>query len=445
MTKKKSTKTRTAKQATKRETRQPDPPSVEGGEPPPASFDVPPPQGVEGSIASKRAMLDALANSLNEEGHMVMVRGDQAPNPYLVRRPTGIMELDIDLGGGFPAGGTCFISGPDNCGKTWLMMQVMAMQQRVYGEECVLAMAVTEGGFPYDQAMRVGLCIPVPDMMIRQWNEWLAQRGMPTYSADDILRFKQEIGDFRIIRGSTGEEVLQTILEVVRTKACSVICCDSIQGLRPDVDAEKDMDENEKMASHATMLERFFKKYVPLTTGLSGVNETTLLMTQQVRANRAKAEASSNIQKYLKDWAISGSRAAMHYKLIDVVLYDAGVHKQEVPGRGRVAIGKDLKWEFEKGKAGTHDNISGSVKYSYQIPQGVDFVQTVIDSAQQRGLLRKVGKNYTLVRPDDGKVLEQYGAPSLKAFKRCMEVDPSFDLFVRREVLASAGKQCLFR
>ena len=153
---------------------------VTGGTPPAAvnSMGVPPPPETNQEYSDKVALLDAIASDFNEEGHLAVVRADQAPNPYIKRRPTGIMELDIDLGGGWPAGGACFVSGPDNSGKTWLMMQTMAMQQRIYQEHTILGMAITEGGFPYDQAIRVGMRIKVPDEMIWAWNEQLRQRGM---------------------------------------------------------------------------------------------------------------------------------------------------------------------------------------------------------------------------------------------------------------------------
>lgn len=410
---------------------------VTGGTPVQAPYA---PASLEDSVVARRQLLDAIANSFNSENHIVVARADQAPNPYIVRRPTGITELDVHLGGGFPAGGLCFISGEDNTGKTWLLFQVLAMQQKIYGDNFTAAMAISEGGFPYDQALRVGFRIAVPDSMIMQWNQVRLQRGMPGYSAQDVEYFKTQIGDFRIIRGSNGEEVLTAVLRFVETHACSVICIDSLQGLQPIVDAGKELTENEKMMAHANMLGRFYKRYIPLTTGLNGVNETTLLGTQQARSNKAKADAPAHIQKYLKDWAIGGAYSTRHYKLVDLVLHDGSKEKQN----GEV-ISKDIHWELEKGKAGTHDNLHGSVKYSYRIPGGVDFVGTVVDSAIQRNLLRKVGNRYTLVRPGTEEVLEQYTAPSLKAFRRGMDLDFSFEMSVRLEVLASAGISCLYR
>jgi RecA/RadA recombinase len=447
-TRKKTAKKTTRKNTKKASARKPAP-AVTGGEMPAAAQAIspPPPQQLgtaNTEFLAKQAALDAVANKHNVADHLVIVRADEAPNPYIVRRPTGITELDIQLAGGFPAGGTCFVSGPDNSGKTWLMLATMAMQQRIYEHECIQAMAVTEGGFPYDQAMRVGLRIAVPDEMIRQWQQWLIQRGMTPYTSEQLYAFKQQVGDFRIVRGSTGEEVLQLVLELVKTRACSIIALDSIQGLQPQADAAKEMDENAKRAAHATMMTEFFKRYIPLTTGLSGLNETTLLMTQQVRQNSEKATAPSYMQAALKDWMITGAYASKHFKLVDLMVWDGGV-KKKGEGSARQAVGKTMKWFFEKGKAGCHDNLSGEVLYSYEILSGVDFVGTVVDSAMQRGVLRKVGNKYTLVRPETGKVLDDYTAPSIKKFREMLDADPEFELAVRQEILAAAGVQCLYR
>jgi hypothetical protein len=325
-----------------------------------------------------------------------------------------------------------------------MMLLTMAMQQLIYGERCIQALAITEGGFPYDQCMNVGLQIGVPDDMIRQWQEVRIQRRMGAYTTEDIAHFKKKVGDFWIIRGSSGEEILTNVLKAVATKACSIIGIDSLQGLQPSVDADKEMDENEKRAAHAAMIGRFFKKYIPLTTGLNGVNETTLIATQQVRSNAEKATAPAHIQKYLKDWAVQGSYAAKHFKLIDLVMHDGSLVKKG-EGESRETLGKTIKWYTEKGKAGTHDNIHGETTYRYDVRRGIDLAQTVMDTAMARGVLRQVGKSYTLIRPETGEILNDYSAPSLKAFKKCLEMDFSFEKAVRLEILASAGIQCLYQ
>src|SRR5688572_9440121 len=87
-----------------------------------------------GSDADKRKKLREFAAAMNKDRRVVAM-ADEAPNVYELRRPTGIIQLDKDIGGGFPAGGLSVVSGPDNAGKTWVILRTMAMHQRLYGQK----------------------------------------------------------------------------------------------------------------------------------------------------------------------------------------------------------------------------------------------------------------------------------------------------------------------
>jgi RecA/RadA recombinase len=404
------------------------------------------------ALATRDEAILAFVHAMNKDDRKVIVRADQAPNPYLLRRPTGIMELDIDLGGGFPAGGCSIISGPDNSGKTYLMFLAMAMQQRLYGHECRLAFAQAEGAFPFDPALNAGLKISVPDEILEQWQEVRRRRGMDLYTNEQLLFFKQETGAFYIFRGATGEELTQAMLDGVRTNAFNLIGCDSINGLAPQVDVAKGMDEHNMRASHANLVTKFFNKYVPLTTGLNGLNLTTLLFTQQVRSNQERANMASNIQKYVKPWAAGGAYAAKHFKLIDLVIWNGSTLKRG-EGKARHAIGKEFKWNTEKGKAGTHDNKSGEASYYYpqfRPPGGIDLVGELMTAGIKRGVIQtrqvtKSRKEVIVARPDTGEVIEDFTAPTQKAMRAFIMEDIDYELALRREILTQAGIQCLYR
>lgn len=399
-------------------------------------------------LATRDEAIRALMHSMNSEDRRVIVHADEAPNPYMLRCPTGTIELDIDLGGGFPCGGCSIISGPDNAGKTYLVLKTMAMQQRLHGHACRLGFGLAEGAFPFDQAINAGLKIAVPDEILEEWQEWRRRRGMPLYTLDELQFFKQKVGEFYILRGATGEEILQTKLECIRTKAFNMIATDSLQGLQPSVDADKDIEDFEMRAAHATMIGKFFKKYIPLTTGLEGLNRTCVIFTQQVRANQERANAPSNMQKYIKDWAVTGSRAAKHYKLIDLVIWNGGVLKKG-EGKARHAIGKEMKWLLDKGKAGTHDNKSGEVSFYYE-KNGIDDVGELMTSGIKRGVIQtrqvtKSRKEIVVARPDTGEILEDFTAPTQRAMRAMITADFDYELALRREILTAAGIECLYR
>lgn len=399
-------------------------------------------------MATRDEAIRALMNSLNKEDKKVIVYADEAPNTYIIRRPTGIMELDVDIGGGFPAGGCCMISGPDNSGKTRLLLETMAMQQRLYGDECRIALAITEGGFPFDQARDAKLKVCLPDSMILQYQRLRMERRLPLLTDEEVIAaYKQRVGQVVVIRGETGEEILGYVLKAIATRAFSFIGVDSINGLLPTADAAKDLVKNPKKAAHAFLIDNFFKHYIsPMTTGVTGTNETTLVFTQQVRANQERANAPAHLQQYIKPWAVSGAYAAKHFKLIDLTVSDGKVLRQKSDQEGErgPVIGKMVNWMLEKGKAGTHDNKSGEVAYYYGINR-FDIAGEIIVSGMRRGVIQQVGRKWCVCRPTTGEVLPDLTALSQKALRSMIEADFEFELAVRREILASAGIECLYR
>lgn len=426
-----------AKKAAPKPKKTPGPPQAAGRLVPAVNW------GHQPDVMTRDQAIGALCHSMNSDTKRLIVRADEAPNTYMLRRPIGPMELDIDCGGGFPAGGCCMLSGPDNSGKTLLALKAIAMQQKLYGTATRVMYVITEGMFPFDQALRVGVKVRVPDEMLGQWQQWRYLRGMPPYTPEELLSFKEEIGQVYIARGYTGEEILQVILESVLTNAFSLIICDSVNGLLPNVDAAKNMDKKDAMAAHANMMTRFWKKYIPLTTGIDGANTTSLVFTQQARANTERANAPSYMQAAIKMWQIAGAYATKHFKLIDLVVWDGKTLKRERNGIKEV-VGKMTKWELQKGKAGTHDNKTGEMAMYYE-HGGPDDIGELIASGTRRGVIQPASKGVVVVRPDTKEVLKDFSAPSPSAFRKMIESDFEFELAIRREILTQAGLQCLYR
>jgi len=77
-TRKKAAAKKTRKKTTKKAGAKQAPPVVTGGDAPQAALAVapPPPPTTDLDFLSKQQALDALANEMNEEGHLVIVRGD---------------------------------------------------------------------------------------------------------------------------------------------------------------------------------------------------------------------------------------------------------------------------------------------------------------------------------------------------------------------------------
>lgn len=395
----------------------------------------------------KSAMREFIAGENKEYDHKVIEFASNVPNTYELRRPSGIMQLDIDCAGGLPAGGLSYVSGPDNAGKTFLILLYMLMHQRLYGDQAALAFACVEGGFDFKRALNMGLKIAVPDATLDQWDKERTQRGWPPYTKDERKFFKEQTGEFLIIGGRTGEETLQTTLNAIRRGIFGIVAVDSVSILLPDADADKDLDENNKRAANASLITDFIRQYTPLTSGLDGLNYTTLIFSSQVRSNSAKATASPMVQKYMKDWASTGAYAGKHGKLIDICVWSGGKIDKVINGK-KAIIGKHTKYELLKGKAGAHDNVTGEFPFyydSYYAP-GIDRLETVLAAGENLGVIRTDARGMVSVhQPETGDATDIQGIPGMNNFRRMLEIDIDLEEAVRMEVLAAYKVQCLYR
>jgi RecA/RadA recombinase len=400
--------------------------------------------GPEGSKL-KSLVREFISQQNSQAEHKVVAFASEVPNTYELRRPSGIMQLDLDTGGGLPAGGLSYVTGPDNSGKTFLIMLYMLMHQRLYGAQSSLAYACVEGGFDFRRAIKMGLKVAVPDEIIAQWDMELKQRGFPGYTREQWAGFKQELGEFVIIGGTTGEEILQTTLNAIKTRLFGIVAVDSVSIILPEADADKDLDEANKRAANASLITDFIKHYTPLTSGLDGLNYTTLIFSAQVRSNQERANANPAIQKYIKQWAATGAYAGKHGKLIDICVWSGEKVMRTVRGE-KMTIGKETKYEIMKGKAGAHDNVNGSYPFYYDfvLPCGVDQADSIITSGLKLGVIREHNGKINVIRHENQEVVIQ-DIPGFANFKRMLEIDFEFELAVRREVLAAKGIMCLYR
>ena len=318
---------------------------------------------------------------------------DELTTPYLLRRPTGIIELDIALGGGFPAGGASMLSGPYNSGKSWMLWRMFAMQQRIYGDEFIGAVVHAEGALDFVFMRQCGFIVPVPDEVLDVWNRRYYAEGLPQLTSAQIDYWKATKGHVEVILGRrgkeesdapVGEDILQVVLDLSAQNAFSLIGLDSISSLQPGADADKDMDDENKRAAHAQMMKKFWLHYVPTTR--TGRNKTTLMMIQQVVA-KDLSKVAPFMLKFEKEWETKGAESSKHYKLVDLVLWGAAQIKD---GADRESIGKVVKWRTQKGKAGTHDNLTGEYNYYYSLC-GNDVAGDLILSAYQRGIILNYG------------------------------------------------------
>jgi RecA/RadA recombinase len=416
--------------------------------------------------AKRVAALQAKLNKKPEvKGASVMDDIDMAPNTYFLRRPCGIMPLDIDTGGGLPAGGLTYISGPDGTGKTFLLYKYIAMNQRLYGERASCALGVSEAAPDHFFMRKCGVQIAIPERMIEEIVHECKERGLPAYSKEDIKAFRAKtVGNIKLLRGANGEELLGSILDCFDSGLFDIIGLDSISAVLPEADAGKDLDEAAKRAAAAGMVTRFFQHYLNGTTGYYGLNLTTVIFTSQVRSNSKKAEAPSHVQKYLSDYAAQGAWAAKHGKLIDILvkpgqkekenvrapvtafttLNEVAEHEDKERRQKKIQTGKTVNYEIMKGKAGVHEGITGEFEFNYDVL--TEDQRMVIVAGIQCGTVIESDGIVTVYDPGTGA--EVPGLEKIQGIGMLVDMmkkDFDLELAMRRAVLTKKRIQCAYR
>jgi len=393
-------------------------------------------------VAAKRRALAALMHKANEDaGHTVITTADHVPDTFGLRRPSGIMQFDLDIGGGFPAGCQVKISGPEGVGKTMLLYFFYAMHQRIYGEESFLAHVFTES-YPDLWFMRkCGVAVAIPDKMIEEKERERVKRGLPKYTKEERAWFKHQVGEFVVSGGMPGELLLENVLNMTEKNLFGIIGLDSITRIAPEAELNKDLDDDAKMAAKAALKNRFFDRYHNMVCNLDRPNYTTLLMTGQARANMNPAGPFDRKWKPAEDWS------GKHGYQISVLVYDGKNIAKEVQGK-RMILGKWLCWDVEKGKAGTHDNIRGEIEHTYSEPG--DFDRRPIDPIKS---VITPGFRYSIFRESRGviNIFDAQGAEMAKGVSgpdqlcELLKNDFALEMAVRHQILAAANKACLYK
>lgn len=397
--------------------------------------------GLSGTAAERQKAAKAVMAKINKSfDSEVIVTADQVHSNAWLRRPSGVMQLDIDTGGGLPAGTFNTLTGPDGAGKTTLLYMYFAMHQRLYGNDSYCALAAVEGGIDYFQARRVGWIIPIPMEVIDARQRELKERNQPQLTKEEVADLRREIGHNHIIRGlSTAEEYLDVLESLLLSNVYGMAGLDSYEALMPKSEAGlNSLEEFPVQAARASVIGRFLQHYGPITRNKE--NFTTFIMTCQVRYNRKKAEAQAHIAKYLKDWSGVVPPSVKHWRQYDVQVWSGGkITNGSKEKEGKVTLGKDVNWEITKAKLGGHDHVIGDAAYYYD-ERGFDCLRTVLITGIKYGVIKESDSGLTFIQ--NGAPHEYLDeVPNADLFTNALQEDAGLGLEVRREILAAAGVQ----
>jgi RecA/RadA recombinase len=309
--------------------------------------------------------------------------------PFHIKRPTGILSMDIALKGGFTAGGVHQIHGPDGVGKDYLTNLMMAENQRLYGEDsCIFWMSF---GYQPDRTfMRFsGVDVAYTD------ND-LISLGYPPDGLEDIAEGIRGINtgnllfvdlDPEVVLDKPAETMLDVILQFIGSNEFQLGIVNELGSGQTRHNVVKQLGEDPRIASWAGLMTQFLQKMyteirVPQDNG--DPNETTIMMLNPVRANLNAMSAK------FRPTVQGGGFALKHAKATDVHLRPLGAIR-----KGTNQVGKKIGWKIAKGKHGISEGANGM--YEFLFDGGVDLVLDLANVAKAYKIVRNRGRHYYIL------------------------------------------------
>lgn len=193
--------------------------------------------------------LKEVLDAINKKFGDGSIQNASEVNLKIERLPTGIFGLDLELGGGLPAGRIVEIYGKEQSLKSTIALRAIAQAQKA---EKLCAYLDIEG--------RLDL-------------NWAKKQGV------DIEKLK-------FSRPETGEKAGDIVDTLVRSGLFAIVVIDSVSALIPQLDTEQTMTETEKIGGRAQLGNRLVRK---VHSGLNNknsdgtLNQTCIIFINQIR------------------------------------------------------------------------------------------------------------------------------------------------------------------
>lgn len=321
--------------------------------------------------------------------------------PWALRRlPFGIVDLDIRTDGGIPAGGMTMLVGKPSEGKNFLLNRLIRNQQKIYGDDCKIAVITTE--LPYDksQAHLNDVAVSASDEEIEAMQERRRELNQPGLTRDEIAKLKHTIGEFYVVPPSTAENSFQAAIDLIACGAFNIVALDSFGSILSTEEAAKSMDDNAKVAGGSGLNTRLMSHLVDSFKFINGrPNLTAFVGINQVRDN-LKAMA------FGKQTHESGGWALKHGRFLTIEISRTHTEKHKSGALEGAAAWKTIKWEITKQKAGGHEGWVG--EYNYVFDRGdIDEAELLVRVGQAYGLIKNTGKRWFL---DDNQVADSFSS-----------------------------------
>jgi RecA/RadA recombinase len=368
---------------------------------------------VPSGIPNRDQRAAALVDFVNKKmkGRAQIKLASEYSLPFMTKRlPTGLLSLDAELRGGFPAGGLSQIVGPKNSGKSWMAWQVIRQLQYYLGDKMKVLMAMTEMRADRLQARLAGVEISLGDDDLIKLNEGRIANGHPSLTDSEVNALKKEIGTIHEVHGMSAEELYDVILSAVDQNVYHLIIIDSIGSVMSGAEAEAESLSEKTYGGAAAVNTQFLRKLCGLLTmddQYGNVRDVCIIAINQVR---------DAIGDPHKEYKSPGGRALEHAKFVDLLVSTGKQLGEYVPVYGvngtekKWAVhGKEVNWKIEKGKAGIHEGGRGSYVFDFRTGTANFYLDTLVMGVRHN-IIEQSGAWLSIANP---------GNPDVPLLKAC--------------------------
>jgi hypothetical protein len=396
------------------------------------------------TVNERRLAADKIiAEAAKKYGNGYVERSEKMNSSYLLRRPTGIVSIDIAMAGGWPAAAPSVLVGPDGAGKDYLLWRTAAETQKLYGEEFCMACYFTE--FKPDKLFMKDMCgfqIAFTEDEIEELDMARRKMGKPTLTSHDQDHYRHQVGTFIPILGLSADHGFDEVFKFLDANICQIVAVNSIGSMQTEAKENTDsFEEFPQQRNEASLLSKVMPKFSMYLNRSDNdkPNETSLILVNQVRSKDAAQRPMKGRVPQEKDGykTASNAWALKHHKAIELFVHN-GPRIYDEEAKPPLPLGRKKQWELTKGKLGTHEGIKG--EFDFFFGEGADILGDLVTTSLKLDIVQANG-SWMTYDADGFKFKTQGAARVLELLRK----QPELVAHLRERCFQEAGFLCRHR